>query len=294
MALEAALQSSYLPPPIFMLVLLPFVLITLQSLYRLSPLHPLSRLPGPFLPRLSSLWLTYHAWIGDECTVVHALHQKYGPIVRTGPISVDIADGDALAPIYTDKGGFRKPLFYANFDIDGHKSIFSEIVPENRAVRAKAVLPIFSMGNLRQGRSVFYECVDLWVKNMKEARSSSKPVNVLVLTRGLAIDVVSAYLFGRRFGGLDGAQHEKNAEGMKASGMVDSFVAVGRYWYLPGWAFQWVEWAEGKLRPNEEAERSMKAVDDFVAGVVDEATVQKDEGESTYQVRLLDAGTVSQ
>ena len=207
-------------------------------------------------------------------------------------MTVDITDGDALAPIYSDKGGFRKPLFYGNFDIDGHKSIFSEIVPENRAIRAKAVVPIFSMGNLRAGRGVFYECVDLWVQRMKQMQKSSegKPVNVLELTRGLAVDVVTEYLFGRRFGGLDAEQHGQDADGMKASGMVNSFVAVGRYWYLPGWVFQWVEWLEGRFWPDHEAASSMEAVDDFVAGVVDEANEQREKGESTYQVRLLDAG----
>jgi cytochrome P450 len=72
--------------------------------------------------------------------------------------------------------------------------------------------------------------------------------------------------------------------------MVNSFVAVGRYWYLPSWAFTWLEWAEAKLYPDWEVLTSMKIVDDFVAGVVDEAEVQKSAGTSTYQTRLLDAG----
>ena len=292
MALDALLHSLRLDHLLLTLFLFPILLVSLQVLYRISPFHPLSKIPGPYLARLSSLWLTYHAWIGDECTTVHHLHQKYGPVVRTGPMSVDITDGEALAPIYTDKGGFRKPMFYANFDIDGHKSIFSEIVPEHRSVRAKAVLPMFSTGNLRQGRAVFYECVDLWIERMKESRGESKgkPVNILDLTRGLAIDVVSAYLFGKRFGGLDASTSQKIINGMEASGMVDSFVAVGRYWYLPGWAFQWVEWIESKLRPNHEAANSMTSVDEFVAGVVEAAESQKQKGESTYQTRLLDAG----
>ena len=145
-------------------------------------------------------------------------------------MSVDIADGEALNPIYVEKGGFRKTAFYGNFDIDGHKSIFSELVPENRAIRAKAVLPMFSMSNLREGRAVIYDCVDKWVEAMKAAKASRKPVNVLDLTRGLAVDAVTAYLFGKRYGGItrDAVKAKVADKGrMSASGMVDSFVAVG-------------------------------------------------------------------
>ena len=149
-------------------------------------------------------------------------------------MSVDIADGEALSPIYVEKGGFRKTAFYGNFDIDGHKSIFSELVPERRAIRAKAVLPMFSMSSLREGRAVIYGCVDRWVDVMKVAKASRKPVNMLDLTRGLAVDAVTAYLFGKRYGGV-GVDAEKDnvhkevteKERMSASGMVDSFVAVG-------------------------------------------------------------------
>lgn len=69
------------------------------------------------------------------------MHLKYGPILRTSPFSIDTADGDALAPIYVEKGGFRKTPFYTNFDIDSHQSIFSELDPASRTRRAKAVLP---------------------------------------------------------------------------------------------------------------------------------------------------------
>lgn len=63
-----------------------------------------------------------------------------------------------LGPIYVEKGGFRKMPFYANFDIDGHKSIFSEVDPASRTQRAKVVLPLFSTGNLRSGSDVIYRC----------------------------------------------------------------------------------------------------------------------------------------
>lgn len=295
MALEAAFSGTLLAYPALTLVLFPLAALLVRLLYRLSPIHPLAHVPAPYLARLSSLWLVHHAWIGDECTAVHELHKRYGNVVRTGPMSVDIADGEALHAIYVDKGGFRKAGFYANFDIDGHPSIFSELEPANRAPRAKAVAPMFSLANLRQGREVIYGCVDQWVQRLQEAAESGKPVNVLDLTRALAVDAVTAYLFGKSYGGLDGQVEERRAGtsdfqgGLSASGMVNSFVAVGRYWYLPKWAFGWLEWAESKLYPEWDVFKSIGVVDGFVEEVVDATIGEKGKG-SSYQARLLQAG----
>lgn len=294
MAIDAILRGSILAHPVLTLVLVPLAALTFRLLYRVSSFHPLAEVPGPLFPRLSSLWLTYHAWIGDECTTVHDLHSHYGPIVRTGPMSVDIADGEALQQIYIDKGGFRKASFYRNFDIDGHASIFSELEPGVRAPRAKAVAPLFSTTNLRQGRDVIYECVDRWVGKMKAASSCARPVDVLDLTRALAVDAVTSYLFDQSYDGLDSGKEENRAvdaevHGLSASGMVNSFVAVGRYWYLPGWAFSWLAWAEEKLYPDWEVFHSVDVVDKFVEDAVDK-TLAADKSDTTYQSRLLQAG----
>jgi cytochrome P450 len=294
MVSESGVLSALFALPAVAILAIPLSAILLRFLHRLSPAHSLSHVPGPYLPRLSSLWLVYHAWIGDEASAVHRLHEMYGLVVRTGPMSVDIADGEALQAIYVEKGGFRKASFYRNFDIDGHPSIFSELEPGNRAPRAKAVAPLFSTGSLRQGRAVIYGCVDQWVQRMKQAAATGKSVNVLDLTRALAVDAVTAYLFGKSYGGLDGQIEERRAvadeaHGLSASGMVNSFVAVGRYWYLPGWAFNALAWLESKIYPDWEVFNSVDVVDRFVEDVVNETIGDSEKGTS-YQARMLQAG----
>ncbi|EXJ60862.1 hypothetical protein A1O7_05015 [Cladophialophora yegresii CBS 114405] len=326
MAIRNIMLSSLLAHPILTIFLLPVTLVVLRSVYRISPLHPLSHIPGPLVPRLSSLWLTYHAWIGDEASVVDALHKKYGTIVRNGPNSVDISDGAALATIYTERGGFAKTKFYENFALpDGvhmHNSIFSETDPLTRAPRAKAVAVLFSTSNLRQGQDLIYACVDKFVARLAEGKKSSQargsaPLNILNLTRGLAVDAVSSYLLGKSYGALsedsDQNKDEKRAvrkelaEPMSAAGMVDTFVAVGRFWYLPSWLFKLVESWDAWWNADEEVTHSLARVDDFVAGVVkdaeasisanaaqwkDKATVPATPNHplTSYPARLLQAG----
>ena len=282
MTLLHILLSPVANHPIYTLLALPVLFLFVRGIQRIY-FSRLSHIPGPSVWATTSSFLNYHAWTGTECRTVHALHLKYGSIVRTGPDSVDISDGDALAPIYVEKGGFRKTPFYANFDIDGHKSIFSEVDPASRILRAKPILPLFSTGNLRNGSDVIYRCVNKMVDRMKMEARSGHPVNVLNLTRSLATDAVSAYLFGESYDGL-----EENEDQLSASGMVDSFVAVGRFWYLPSWTFQTLEWLVAKISHDPEVARSMWRVDRFVKTVVERAATDK--SSATYPARLLDAG----
>ena len=148
MALQDLVSGVIAAHPIIALVLAPLLLLLIRSVYRVH-LHPLAHVSGPLLPKLTSIWLHWHAYIGNEASAIHKLHQQYGPFVRVSPREVDISDADAIHAIYVSKGGFPKAKCYANFDIDGHKTIFSTTDADYRSPRAKAVVPLFSTKALR-------------------------------------------------------------------------------------------------------------------------------------------------
>ncbi|ORY13761.1 cytochrome P450 [Clohesyomyces aquaticus] len=250
-----------------------------RSIYRLY-FHPLTHIPGPLLPKLTSLWLHYHAYVGDEASAIHRLHLKYGPIVRVSPREVDISDADAIGPIYISKGGFPKAPCYANFDIDGHSTIFSTISHEYRAVRAKAVTPMFSTKAIRDNVDAIYGCVVRYVDRLKEEAATKRPVNVLNLSRSLAVDVVSTHLFQENYNGTS----ERGT--LSASAFVDAFVAVGRFFYLPTMVFVWLEWAIEKLQSDERTSESMGLVDKFVGNLVEKTSPKS----MTYPGRMKAAG----
>lgn len=256
------------------------LLILARTVYRIF-LHPLSHIPGPVLPKITSLWLHYHAYIGNEASTIHRLHAQYGPCVRVAPNEVDIGDADAIHPIYVARGGFLKAPCYANFDIDGHKSIFSTTSPEYRAPRAKAVVPMFSTKSLRENQDAISGCVDRMVKRLGEETRTKRPVNVLNLTRALAVDAVSTHLFQENYNGVD-----ERGPTLSVSAFVDAFVAVGRFFYLPTTAFIWLEWAIGKWMADQETEDSMTLVDTFVGNLVGGTTAKS----LTYPGRLIAAG----
>ena len=60
------------------------------SLYRLSPLHPLAKYPGPTLCKLTKIWIAWISFGGRTHIYYKNLHDKYGPIVRIGESLFDI------------------------------------------------------------------------------------------------------------------------------------------------------------------------------------------------------------
>ncbi|KAG0646708.1 Cytochrome P450 monooxygenase yanH [Hyphodiscus hymeniophilus] len=277
MALLEVLIETLSSNPLTALLAITTAVFLSRCLYRLT-LHPLSHIPGPLLPKLTSLWLYYHAYIGDEATVIHKAHKQYGPYIRVSPHEVDISDADALGPIYISKGGFMKADIYNNFDIDGHKTIFSTTDVDFRTPRAKAVVPMFSTKNIRGNEVELYGCVDRVIQRMEDEAVTGKPVNVLNLGRSLAVDVVSTHLFQQNY---DGTSEKGNR--LSVSAFVDAFVAVGRFFYLPNTVFVWLEWAIEKFVPDQHTNDSMAVVHHFVENLV--STTPK--GAQNYPGRLM-------
>ncbi|EFX01545.1 benzoate 4-monooxygenase cytochrome p450 [Grosmannia clavigera kw1407] len=262
-------------------------------IYRLW-FHPLARVPGPWLAACSSFWLAWHSFVGDECTAVFRLHEKYGPVLRVGPNDVDIADADAVNPIYVERGGFAKTANYSKFDVDGHATLFSSLTRDSRLPRARAVAPLFATGTIRKASGVgdnavamiverFVECVKL---HADHSRATGRPVNALLLGRSLALDAVSTHLFKQTYGALA-------EENMSAAPFVDAFVGVGAFFnlhaWLPGWDMKLMDLIDrftGTM-VTPDTDGSMQKIDEYTIGLVETAVP----GSGSYASRLLAAGT---
>ncbi|CZT18016.1 related to benzoate 4-monooxygenase cytochrome P450 [Ramularia collo-cygni] len=284
--LEDLLAHPTLLLPTLLLLLLLLLLLIIPKIYN-AVYDPI---PGPLICRLTPFWTYYHSILGDESTQITTLHEKYGPIIRISPYEIVISEGEALGPIYSEKGGgFLKAPCYKNFDFEGVETIFSTLSPRDRARRSKAVMPLFSTGKLvREGKGVLERCAGRFVGRLQDFKDEGKKrVDVLDLARGFAIDAVCGYLFGCDYGGL---KEEREEEGMSATGYVDSIVNLGRFFFLPPWLFRIVStvhaWLQGK---DSGIDGSTESVEGFTAPLVKEA-VEGQGTEGTYQSRLLKAG----
>jgi cytochrome P450 len=260
---------------IFLFIVLGYTIYTLF-------LHPLASVPGHPLAKISSLWLYYHTYVGDEATAIHDLHKKYNSaLLRVAPNHVDISDPDAISPIYEKGGGFPKSPCYANFDIDAHKTIFSTTDNTYRTPRAKAVVPLFSTASIRGNSALLYHSIDGMVTRLQSDAATGRPVNILNLTRSLAVDIVSTHLFDTNYNGTG-----EKTNRLSVSAFVDAFVAVGRFFYCPNWVFGWLEWCADKLFQDLNTYSSMEVVDKFVEDLVSRTSP----GDTNYPGRLMGLG----
>ena len=52
--------------------------------YRISPVHPLARYPGPLGCKLSKFWMAFVSIPGFQHQYIKSLHEQYGDVVRIG------------------------------------------------------------------------------------------------------------------------------------------------------------------------------------------------------------------
>ncbi|KAJ8514807.1 hypothetical protein ONZ45_g7704 [Pleurotus djamor] len=67
--------------------------------YRLSPLHPLARYPGPVLYKATRWWPALVCLSGKQHLRYEELHRQYGNVVRVGPNELSIIDPEAINPL---------------------------------------------------------------------------------------------------------------------------------------------------------------------------------------------------
>lgn len=248
--------------------------------------HPLSHIPGPLHRRLSSIPLLVSNYRGTESSQAASLHAKYGPIVLLGPNDVHVNDGGAIAPIYVEKGGFRKAPYYHSTHINGLQTIFSTTDPEYRAVRAKAVAPIFATSKIQSdGARILHDCADDFVAALKKAKDGAHEIDLIDLARRYSLDAMSGYVFGKRYGAFT---DYTGTETLSATPYVNFIQAFTRFFLVPNWILGYLLTFLGSVYPNQEFERSTEKVTSYVRSLVDEA--KQGGGKDTFQKRLLDAG----
>lgn len=74
--------------------------------------HPLSKFPGPFGARLSSLYFSFQLKDGDAFKKVEKLHQQHGQFVRYGSSDLSITHPKAIPIIYGPGSKCRKAAWY--------------------------------------------------------------------------------------------------------------------------------------------------------------------------------------
>ncbi len=122
---------------------------SLQTI-RTAYFHPLTRVPGPWHARLTSLRLAYSVFTNSRIHYIHALHAQYGPIVRIAPLEVDVADPFAAREIHRMGSGFPKAPFYKLLSPGPVDNIFNFRDAKLHAARRRLYAKGFTLASLRR------------------------------------------------------------------------------------------------------------------------------------------------
>ncbi|GJE94463.1 cytochrome P450 [Phanerochaete sordida] len=95
------------------------IVAALTVLYRISPLHPLARYPGPLAAKLSKFYLANLIVKGRAHENIRALHRDYGDVVRIGPNELSFNRSDAIPTIYAEKTMPKGPYYITRQSLDG-------------------------------------------------------------------------------------------------------------------------------------------------------------------------------
>ncbi|KAJ8116848.1 hypothetical protein OPT61_g1828 [Boeremia exigua] len=157
--------------------------------YRLT-LHPLAGYPGPFLAKITDIWLAWYAYKGSRHLAFHNAHVQYGPYVRLGPNMLSVNTATGLKTIYGFRSNVKKADFYKAFpSTPAAVSVHSAIDKMQHARKRRVMSSAFS---------------DAAIRNLEKY--------ILANVR------VGCEMLGRRSGGETHAPDEKFANGQGWNG----------------------------------------------------------------------------
>lgn len=137
---------------------------------------------------------------------VHALHQKYGELVRIAPRAIDCSDPTIFREVHRHGNGFEKSDWYqrfANFtDAEENHPMFTMSDSKVHAARRKMMARAFSKTEIRKNwEDEIKVKVDLAIKLMGE-EASAQPFRQIDCQKWwlmMAADVGSRITFGESF-----------------------------------------------------------------------------------------------
>ncbi|KAH8720948.1 putative sterigmatocystin biosynthesis P450 monooxygenase STCB [Beauveria bassiana] len=132
------------------------VLVLLAVIHLVRCLRsPLARLPGPSISKYTSLRLKWHEINATRTVYIHALHRRYGPVVRVAPNEVAFTSWAAIKEIYCSGGsGYDKTEFYDMFTIYGRRTMFTTLNKADHAKRKRILADRYANTNILKSASM--------------------------------------------------------------------------------------------------------------------------------------------
>ncbi|KAF2764917.1 cytochrome P450 family protein [Teratosphaeria nubilosa] len=130
-----------------------------------------------------------------------ALHEKHGPLVRTGPNEVSVSDLTAIKQIYGARTRFLKSDWYSVWQ--GHRKfdLFAERDEKIHGEQRRLVSRAYSMDSMRDLEPYVDDAIHVFLTRMQEMQNQIIDMDKWVQL--FAFDVIGEITFSKRFGFMD-------------------------------------------------------------------------------------------
>ncbi|KAL2807885.1 putative benzoate 4-monooxygenase cytochrome P450 [Aspergillus granulosus] len=166
--------------------------------YRLT-LHPLARVPGPRLAKITYLYEWYFDLyhLGQLPFKIKDLHQTYGPIIRINPDEVHIKDPDFIAKLYTQSNGRADKPPRAAETFGPFPAAISTASHGHHRLRRSALNPFFSKKSVSELVSAMTHAIDILCQRLRDAGKTGEHVNLKYIYAAVTSDIIDGYCFAR-------------------------------------------------------------------------------------------------
>ncbi|GLA01264.1 hypothetical protein AnigIFM60653_011513 [Aspergillus niger] len=221
---------------------------TLDALSSERLSSPISKLPGPWYTKLTSLVIKYHEFSASRRVFIHQLHKRYGTIVRIAPNEVSFASLDAIREIYASGGsGYDKTEFYDLFRQFGIKTMFSTLDKQTHSERKRQLADRYAMSNILREHhiSAIRHSAKAFVS---KCAAVAKSVDVYVYLHCYALDCVTHFMFSPS--GLNSLTDDNDFELMEELTYHNSLQKNLLPYYLPRLAPYFPSWLLPRRAPK--------------------------------------------
>ncbi|CVK91793.1 related to pisatin demethylase / cytochrome P450 monooxygenase [Fusarium proliferatum] len=199
---------------------------------------PLRKYPGPGLAGWTNLWRLRTVMKGSYHIKIKELHEKYGPVVRIGPNTLDFDIPELIKTIYGTDGKWRKPEFYHNNSavINGKITyhLFSTTDQVEHARMKRPIVKYYSQSSVMGLESLFDGLISDFCGHLEKrfmSRSEPKAFDFGEWIGFYSWDANGAASFSQRFGYMDKG-YDYDSTISIADKALDYFAAVGQMPFL--------------------------------------------------------------
>jgi len=148
---------------------------------------PLRNIPGPFLAKITTKWLTLNEVSGNRSLVVTKAHEKYGPIIRTGPNELSFSDRACIKDIYLQGSKFPKSRRYDGF-ASGTRASFDMTDPSESRERRNLVRHVLAPSNVDEAEPLIGGAVRKSLRWVSRAQEGGESLDAMLWMRRIMLD----------------------------------------------------------------------------------------------------------